>query len=100
MLISLVLNNSPKETIADKSVELCTLPLTPQQEEWFEEYLLRGEGAGIKKAKDTVMFRRVGTGRFKEALALKGLSPKPQNGLDWKSLSNAVQDGMGPRMDL
>lgn len=97
MLISLVLNNSPKETMADRCVELINLPLTKQEEEWFEDYLLQGEGRGLKKALDTVMMRKIGTGNFAESLDLKGFSKNNIAGLDWGVLSDAVEDGLGPR---
>ncbi|KAH8661468.1 nuclear pore complex assembly-domain-containing protein [Tricladium varicosporioides] len=101
MLISLVLHNSPVDTIADRSVELVNLPFTEEEERWFEEYLLNGEGRGLKKARDTVMIRRIGTGRFEESLALrKGVSGRAVNGLDWSSLVGAVQDGLGPRVEV
>ncbi|KAF4636064.1 hypothetical protein G7Y89_g2023 [Cudoniella acicularis] len=98
MITSLVLHNSPAQTIADRSVELINLPFSEVEEAWFEEYLLQGEGVGIKKARDTVLMRRIGTGKFKESMAFgKGLTGRAINGLDWNGLSNAVKDGLGPR---
>ena len=35
MLISLVIHNSPAETIADRSVELVNLPMSEEEEAWF-----------------------------------------------------------------
>lgn len=98
MLISLVLHNSPAETIADRSAELVNLPFTSEEEEWFEEYLLRGEGSGLRKAKDTVLFRRIATGKFTEALAMKDLKTRAVGGLNWNHLTKGVQDGLGPRL--
>lgn len=100
MLISLVLNNSPKDTVADRSVELINLPFNQEEEGWFEEYLLRGQGRSIRKAKDTLMMRRIGTGNFTGALSLNGINTHPIGGLDWTTLSEAVQDGLGPRVDV
>lgn len=101
MLISLVLNNSPSNTIADQSVELVNLPFTPEEEGWFEEYLLNGEGRTIRKAKDTLMMRRIGTGRFTESLALsKDINSRSVGGMNWATLSDAVEDGLGPRLDV
>ena len=100
MLISLVLNNSPQATIADRSVELVNLPLTAEEEGWFEEYLLRGDGRGLKKAKDTVVMRRIGTGKFKEGLDTKGLKGRDVAGLDWNTLTAGIEAGLGPRADL
>ena len=97
-LITLVLNNSPKDTIADRSVELVNLPMTQEEEAWFNEYLLHGEGRSIRKAKDTVMMRRIGTGKFTESLSLDGMNARPIAGLDWATLTGAVEDGLGPRV--
>lgn len=100
MLISLVLNNSSKETVADRCVELVNLPFTAEEEEWFEEYLSNGEGTQIPKAADTLMIRKLGTGRFTESLAVEGMQGRRIGGLDWKILSAAVEDGLGPRLDV
>jgi hypothetical protein len=101
MLISLVLNNSTSHTVADRSVELVNLPFTPEEEGWFEEYLLNGEGRSIRKSKDTLMMRRIGTGNFTESLGLKGINTAwPIGGLDWGVLSDGIEDGLGPRIDI
>jgi hypothetical protein len=100
MLISLVLNNSSSNTIADRSVELVNLPFTAEEEGWFEEYLLNGEGRTIRKSKDTLMMRKIGTGRFTESLALKGMTVRTIGGMDWNTLSNAIEDGLGSRLDV
>ena len=60
MLISLVLNNSSPKAIAERSVEMVNLPFTQEEEEWLEEYLLRGDGRLIRKGRDTLMMRRIG----------------------------------------
>ncbi|TGO69824.1 hypothetical protein BOTNAR_0006g00090 [Botryotinia narcissicola] len=99
-LIAAVLKNSPPETIADRSVELVNLPLSPEEEAWFEDYLLRGEGRAIRKARDTIMMRRIGTGKFSETLSLKGIGSRSIGGLDWERLSAAVKEGLGPRIDV
>jgi hypothetical protein len=100
MLVSLVLNNSSAETIADRSVELVNLPFTAEEDAWFEDYLLRGDGRALKKGKDTLMMRKIGTGSFAQSLSLKGINNRPIGGLDWGTLSGAVEDGLGPRLDV
>jgi len=99
MLVALVLNNSRSDTIAGRSVELVNLPLTPEEDYWLEEYLVRGEGRALKKGKDTLMMRKIGTGNFSESLDLKGNSHRAVGGLDWGTLSDAIQEGLGPRLD-
>ncbi|KAH8590855.1 nuclear pore complex assembly-domain-containing protein [Bisporella sp. PMI_857] len=98
MMISLVLKNSPKDTIADRSVELVNLPFSAEEEGWFEEYLLHGQGRSIRNANDTVMMRRVGTSNFNGSLDLKHRGGRAIDGLDWTKLSEAIQDGVGPRL--
>ena len=96
MLISLVLNNSSKDTIADRSVELVNLPFNVEEEQWFEEYLLTGDGRSIKNANDTLMMRRIGTGNFKGSLELQHKGGRGIGDLDWQKLSGAVKHGLGP----
>jgi hypothetical protein len=100
MLIALVLNNSPGSTIANRSVELVNLPLTQEEEGWFEEYLMNGEGRSIRKSKDTLMMRRIGTSNFADSLDLNGINARPIGGLDWAILLDGVEDGLGPRLDV
>ncbi|KAE8445586.1 hypothetical protein EG329_013219 [Mollisiaceae sp. DMI_Dod_QoI] len=100
MLVALVLNNSSSDTIAERSVELVNLPFTQEEEEWFEDYILRGDGRALKKGRDTLMMRKIGTGNFTESLSLKGTHNRNIGGLDWTTLSNAVEDGLGPRLDI
>ncbi|CAL3971831.1 unnamed protein product [Diplocarpon coronariae] len=99
LLVSLVLNKSSKETMAGRSVELVSLPLTAEEDEWLEDYVMRGEGRSVKKSKDTLMMRRIGVGNFTEALSMGGLSNRVVGGLDWGTLSEAIQDGLGPRLE-
>jgi hypothetical protein len=100
MLIALVLNNSTPETVADRSVELVNLPFTQKEDGWFEDYLLHGEGRALRRAKDTWIMRKIGTGKFTESLSLKGINNRSIGGLDWGTLSEGVQKGFGPRLDV
>jgi hypothetical protein len=100
MLISLAIHTSPAETIADRSVELVNLPMSAEEEEWFEDYLLHGDGTRLKKAKDTVLFRRMATGKFTESLAVKPSNSRSISGLDWSTLTRGVESGLGPRLNI
>ncbi|CAG8958531.1 hypothetical protein HYFRA_00009846 [Hymenoscyphus fraxineus] len=99
MLISVVLQNSTPETIADRGIELINLPFSKEEESWFEEYLLRGGGHGLRKAKDIVILRRIATGKFEESLEVKTANTRTVNGLNWNTLANGVEYGLGPRLD-
>lgn len=100
MLIGLVLDRSTPELIADRGIELINLPFTKQEESWFEDYLLRGEGHVLKKAKDIVILRRIATGKFEESLDVKTTNVRTINGLNWNTLHNGVEYGLGPRLDM
>ena len=61
---------------------------------------MNGEGRSIRKSKDTLMMRRIGTSNFANSLDLKGINARPIGGLDWAILSDGVEDGLGPRLDV
>ncbi|RDW73770.1 hypothetical protein BP5796_07212 [Coleophoma crateriformis] len=99
ILIALVVNNSSQKTIASRSMELVNLPFSAEEEEWFEKYLVEGEGRLLKKGKDTLMMRKIGTGKFSEALSVEGASGRTHGGLGWHVIAGGIQDGLGPRME-
>jgi hypothetical protein len=99
MLISLVLHGPPGEKTAARGVELVNLPLDQEEEGWFEFFLTKGDGRGLKRARDTLMMRRIGTGKFSEALSLDFDGGKTSGGLSWAMMQDALQEGLGPRGD-
>jgi hypothetical protein len=99
LLISLVLHSPPGEKTASRGVELVNLPLDQEEEVWFEFFLTKGEGRGLKRARDTLMMRRIGTGKFSEALSLDFDGGKTSGGLSWAMMQDALQEGLGPRGD-
>ncbi|KAF3068184.1 Protein ELYS [Trichoderma lentiforme] len=58
------------ETLGNKASEqageLAFLPFDPTEEAWFEEYLSTGDGRNLKKAKDTLLVRKIASDRFDE----------------------------------
>jgi len=100
MLISSVLHNSTSDQIADRATELIGLPFDAEEEQWFEDYLLCGDGTNLKKAKDTVLMRRIATGKFQEATTIKGLHSKSIGGVEWNSLIGGIENGMKTRLDI
>lgn len=94
VLIAVVHQGSP----AEAAVQLVNLPFTAEEEEWFEEYLLQGDGHTLKHANDALMMRRIGTGNFAGSLSVKHRITKNIDGLDWAKLSQALKDGMGSRL--
>jgi hypothetical protein len=100
MLISLVLHNPAGEKTAARATELVNLPFTQEEEGWFEYYLTKGEGRGLKRARDTLMMRRIGSGRFSEALSLNFEGGRTSGGLSWAMMQDALQEGLGPRGNI
>ncbi|CZS97933.1 uncharacterized protein RAG0_06813 [Rhynchosporium agropyri] len=99
MLVSVVLNKSPKDLVADRSLELVSLPLSLEENALLEEYLLYGDGRALKKSKDTVLMRKIGTGNFIDALSMRGINSRSIGNLDWNNLSDGIKHGLGPRID-
>ncbi len=100
MLITMAIHGPAGEKLAARGIELVNLPFTQEEESWFEEYLTKGEGRGLKRAKDTLMMRRIGTGKFTEALALDFGGGKTSGGLSWEMMQDGLQEGLGPRVDM
>lgn len=73
-------------------MELIGLPFDEQEEEWFEGSLLRGRGRGLHGAKDTVMMRRLATGKLSNLSTDMGsLSGKKVDGLNWDVLKQSMK---------
>lgn len=97
-LISYVLSNTKGDDRAARSMELVNLPFNEQEENWFEEYLGTGKGKMLHGAKDTVTIRRIGTGRFKEAIADgDGPSGRKIDGVNWEPLRHGLAEGLASR---
>jgi hypothetical protein len=84
----------------DRAVTLINLPFSVDEEAWFEEYLTQGSGKNLDRARDTVMMRRIGTGKFKEGLDNgKHLRGHKVDGLDWVTLRAGIENGLGKRTE-
>ncbi|KAI9707156.1 MAG: hypothetical protein M1836_000116 [Candelina mexicana] len=100
-LISSVLSGSSGEARANRGVELTNLPFNEDEEKCFEEYLLRGKGRTLNGAKDTVMIRRLATGKLQAALKDGGsLTGRKIDGLNWENLRSGIKSGLGPRSSV
>ncbi|KAH0566394.1 hypothetical protein GP486_000216 [Trichoglossum hirsutum] len=86
---------------ANKAIELINLPLTEDENQWFEDYLTEDNDSTLRNAKDTLLMRRIGTGKFREALKDKdGLSHSKLGGINWEALWPGIEKGLGPRNAL
>ena len=99
-LVAFVLQTQPSDLAAARSAELINLPFDLTEEQWFEEYLGIGGGKQLAKAKETIMMRRIGTGRFAEARSMDQMSTRSISGLNWGMMQEALKDGLGPRANV
>lgn len=90
-LIASVLDGSGHD-VATRASELVSLPLDSAEEQWFEQYLTNGGGRKLRKAKDTVLMRRVVTGRHADSVGDRNL------GGQWNAVLGGFKSGMGGRV--
>lgn len=73
-------------------MELINLPFDDTEESWFEDVLLHGLGRTLHGAKDTVMMRRLATGKLSNlSTDLEALSGKKIDGINWDVLKQSMQ---------
>ncbi|KAK7521497.1 nuclear pore complex assembly-domain-containing protein [Phyllosticta citriasiana] len=104
-LFELLIDNSLQHSRSDGSSdvvdELINLPLTAEQEAWFEEYLLKGKGKTYHAARDTVVARRLALGRYAEAIeAGQQLSGRRFNDINWDGIKDMVATSLGSRVEM
>lgn len=90
-LVSSVLSSPLSEETAARATELIGLPFDATEEEWFEEFLTQEDGKKLKRAKDTLIMRKIVTGRLSEAVQDKSL------GSGWGMVQEGVKSGLGGR---
>ncbi|CBX98024.1 hypothetical protein LEMA_P094330.1 [Plenodomus lingam JN3] len=84
---------------SDKAVELVSLPLSDGEDEFIEKFLTEGKGRTFRGAEDTVMMRRIATGRLTQAVGENGLRGIRKDGVNWEILRDSMKNGLGPRRD-
>ncbi|KAF2237487.1 hypothetical protein EV356DRAFT_574268 [Viridothelium virens] len=100
LLITSALKEEIGEARAARCVELVNLPFDREEEDWFEEHLIDGNGKSLHGAKDTVMVRRIAMGKMKDALKEgEQLSGRNMNGVTWNTVKNGINAGLGTRME-
>ncbi|CAG7958356.1 unnamed protein product [Penicillium salamii] len=91
-LVEFVHKASPGQTRSRRAIELVGLPLDEDEEQWFEDVLLRGNASTLPGSKDTVMMRRLATGRLEEITPeLESLGGKKIDGLNWDDLRGSIR---------
>ncbi|KAI1407977.1 nuclear pore complex assembly-domain-containing protein [Hypoxylon sp. FL1857] len=86
-LVISVLESAHKKESVDKALELTSLPFDAQEEQWFQECLDSGEGKRLPGANDTLLMRRIATGRV-------GHGGEPGN---WAVILEGFKTGSGGR---
>ncbi|KAF9870475.1 hypothetical protein CkaCkLH20_12142 [Colletotrichum karsti] len=92
-LVLSVLDSPPNDETAARATELIGLPFDATEEEWFEEYLSKEDGKKLKRAKDTLLMRKLVTGRYSDAIKDKGL------GSHWGVALEGIKSGLGGRAE-
>lgn len=98
-LISFVLSQSHGTERAQQGIELVNQPFTAEEEAWFESHLTTGRARSLQGAADTMMIRRIATGKYVEAAAdSKAPNGRKHDGVNWGTLKEGLKHGMGPRI--
>ncbi|CAI7614119.1 unnamed protein product [Penicillium bialowiezense] len=91
-LVEFVHKTVPGQTRSRRAMELVGLPLDDDEEQWFEDVLLQGNASTLPGAKDTVMMRRLATGRLEgNTPELESLGGKKIDGLNWDDLRSSIR---------
>ena len=93
-LISFIHLSAAGDIRAAKAIELIGLPLTEEEELWFEEYLLEGKGRTLQGVRDTLTARQIASGRLQDALGDgKDLNGRKEDGMNWMTLKASMKQG-------
>lgn len=96
-IIHLVHSTSPSESRGNRAMELINLPFSDEEDAWFEDTLLRGNAKHLNGAKDTVLMRRVATGKLQDLSGdLDVLGGRKVDGLNWDDLNHSLHRSLGP----
>lgn len=86
-LVWSVLKSEAGKPRAERALELVGLPLDEEEESWLEDFLLTGKGSTLPGAKDTVLMRRLATGRSQNLPSeVESLSGRKVDGINWDDL--------------
>lgn len=98
-MLRLLLEENVSARKADRMTLMLSLPLTDEEDQWFEQYLLRGDGSRISGAKDSVIMRRLALGRSIEGIgALDRYRGTKVNGVNWDDIRTMHQSAV-PRTE-
>jgi Nuclear pore complex assembly len=73
---------------------LIGLPFNDMETQWFEDILLHGKGSSLLGAKDSVMIRRIATGRdYTDLQSLQRFHGQEIDGVHWGGIRSNLQQG-------
>lgn len=67
--------------------QLAFMPFDAIEEAWFEEYLTKGEGRSLRRAKDTLLVRMIACDRFADVSRVKGAG-------QWSGVIDGIRKGI------
>lgn len=86
-MLKFVLDERSSPTKAQRTTLVLSLPLSADEEAWFEDFLLQGDGSDLPGARDSVIMRRLSLGRSIDGMGnLSGFRGTKMNGLDWDDI--------------
>ncbi|KAL5120329.1 hypothetical protein ACEQ8H_001619 [Pleosporales sp. CAS-2024a] len=86
-------------TRQEKAMEFVSLPFSTDEEDFIEKFLTEGKGRTYQGAQDTVLMRRIATGKLVEVANDKNTRGRRLEGVNWEQLKDSVRQGLGPRKD-
>lgn len=93
-LIWAVHSEAADEMRAERALLLIALPLTEEEEGWFEACLLHGSASKLPGARDSILMRRLAVGKYIQDPVSRHNGPKI-NGLDWSNILSSMQKTAG-----
>jgi hypothetical protein len=94
LLVTSILRSEPGSWRGEIANEMIRLPLDDREEQWLDDCLLRGRAKHLQGAKDSVMMRRVATGRLDNlGNDLESLVGKQMEGITWDVLKRNMRQG-------
>lgn len=91
-LVVAVHEEQADEMRAQRALQIVGLPLSEEEETWFEECLLQGQGSKCPGAKDSVLMRRLAMGKGLQAGggSVNRLKGAKINGINWENIRNIM----------
>lgn len=87
---------SPRE---DRAMEFVNLPFSDEEDAFIEKFLTEGKGRVFHGAHDTVIMRKIATGKLQDVASDTGARGRRVDGVNWEVLKDGVKKGLGPRKD-